>query len=331
MSMLTSLLNDDLVFLAVTTPMQWYLTAGCCVLFLAAIFGMTRFFQMGNIARATFKESIRQPLFLLLLAVGILMLVTLTFLPFFSLGDDIKLLKDCGLATILFAGLLLAVWTSSLAISGEIEGKTAMTLLSKPINRRQFIVGKYFGIFQAALTLVIPMTIVFLCMIYFKVGYDAKESAKEVPDFFNWDFVISGTNLRVPLPETQRFMEVIQVLPAIVLVLLEIAVMAAISVAISTRLPMIVNMVSCLAIFIIGHLTPVLVKAGVVKIEFVKFTGQLIATALPALEVFNVSAAVATSAIVPPVYLGSAALYCAAYTAAMLLLAFILFEDRDLA
>ena len=68
-----------------------------------------------------------------------------TFLPFFSLGEDIKMLKDCGLATILISGLLLAVWTASTSIANEIEGKTAMTLLSKPINRRQFIVGKYIG------------------------------------------------------------------------------------------------------------------------------------------------------------------------------------------
>jgi hypothetical protein len=52
---------------------------------------------------------------------------------------------------------------------------------------------------------------------------------------------------------------------------------------------------------------------------------------LPALEVFNISAAVATDSIVPPVYLGTAALYGAAYCTAAILLAFILFEDRDLA
>jgi len=59
------------------------------------------------------------------------------------------MLMDCGLATILICGLLLAVWTSSTSIAEEIEGKTAMTLLSKPINRRQFIVGKYVGIMSA--------------------------------------------------------------------------------------------------------------------------------------------------------------------------------------
>ena len=58
---------------------------------------------------------------------------------------------------------------------------------------------------------------------------------------------------------------------------------------------------------------------------------RLIATVLPSLEVFNTQAAIATGAMVPPEYLACSALYCAAYCTAAILLAFILFEDRDLA
>ena len=66
-------------------------------------------------------------------------------------------------------------------------------------------------------------------------------------------------------------------------------------------------------------------------LEPVKFMAQLIATVLPSLEVFNMEAAVASGVVVPPVYLGYSALYCAAYCVAAILLAYILFEDRDLA
>jgi hypothetical protein len=58
---------------------------------------------------------------------------------------------------------------------------------------------------------------------------------------------------------------------------------------------------------------------------------KVIATALPGLDVFNVSAAVATGTIVPPVYLRDSLIYCVCYCTATVLLAFILFEDRDLA
>ena len=63
----------------------------------------------------------------------------------------------------------------------------------------------------------------------------------------------------------------------------------------------------------------------------VQFVARLIATGLPNLEHFNTQAAVATGTLVPPSYLGYAALYCGAFSLAAILLAFILFEDRDLA
>ena len=107
--------------------------------------------------------------------------------------------------------------------------------------------------------------------------------------------------------------------------------MSAISVAISTRLPMVVNLTSCFAIFVVGHLTGLLVQAGVLKLEYVQFMARLIATALPSLDLFNISAAVATGDVVPPIYLGFSAIYCACYCGAAILMAFILFEDRDLA
>src|SRR5580698_11167335 len=138
--------------------------------------------RAGVIARATTKEAIRQPLFPLLMALALISLVTNTFLPFFSFGEDFKMLMDCGLATILICGLLLAVWTSSTSIADEIEGKTAMTLLSKPINRRQFIVGKYVGILSAVFWLLLPVMICFLGLIFYKVGYDSRESAATEPD-----------------------------------------------------------------------------------------------------------------------------------------------------
>jgi ABC-type transport system involved in multi-copper enzyme maturation permease subunit len=345
--------------------------------------------RAGIVARATTKEVVRQPIFALLVALAVVMLVLLTFLPYFSLGEDIKMLTDCGLATLLFCGLLLAVWSSSTSIAGEIEGKTAMTLLSKPINRRQFVIGKYCGILQSALWLLLPLSLAFLTLIYFKVGYDARESGsfdETVHRMYDWvtvsgrtAWLVNGLTVgglavlglwavlagrrvtrspgfwilavllvafvavRIAFRLTRGVQELpalaigprleatIHVLPALLLIVLEIAVLTAVSVALSTRLPMVLNMVSCLAIFIVGHLTPVLVKTVFEQLEPVRFMAQLIATVLPSLEAFNSQAAVAKSTIIPPAYLGLSAVYCAAYSAAAILLAFILFEDRDLA
>ena len=96
----------------------------------------------GVIARATTKEAIRQPLFLLLLTISALVLIGNSVVPFFTFEDEGKMLTECGLATLLIAGALLAVWTAGTSITSEIEGKTAMTLLSKPIDRRQFLLDR---------------------------------------------------------------------------------------------------------------------------------------------------------------------------------------------
>src|SRR5580692_5766054 len=195
-------------------PRNWILTIASVVgvIVVGTLFCYTT--RAGIIARATTKEAVRQPLFPLLMAIALITLVMNTYLPFFSFGEDFKMLMDCGLATILICGLLLAVWTSSTSIADEIEGKTAMTLLSKPINRRQFIVGKYVGILSAVFWLLLPVMICFLGLIYYKVGYDAKESAAADPE--------TGYKVAVML----------QVVPGLILIFLEIAVLAAISVAI---------------------------------------------------------------------------------------------------
>ena len=266
-----------------------------------------------TIARATTTEAVRQPVFILMIVLGVVINLMNAYIPFFTLGEDVKMLKDCGLATLLISGLILAVWTASTSIADEIEGKTAMTLLSKPINRRQFIFGKYIGILQAVLLMYLPTVLWFLFCIYVKVPYDGKEGGKSD---ISW---------------MECWYTTVQTIPGIVLIIFEVSVMTAVSVAISTRLPMVVNMVSCLAIFVIGHLTPALVDSGSIRLELVEFMARMFATVLPALENYNIQAAIATGAEVPKVYLLSALLYTVCYAGMAILLAFIMFEDRDLA
>ncbi len=106
-----------------------------------------------TIALATAKEAIRQPAFFVLAGLAGAWLIVSIFVPYFTFNEDIKMYKDTGLTTISFVGLLLALLTASSAVAEEIEGKTAITLLSKPINRRQFIIGKFLGIELGVLAL----------------------------------------------------------------------------------------------------------------------------------------------------------------------------------
>ena len=146
------------------------------------------------------------------------------------------------------------VWTAGTSITNEIDGKTAMTLLSKPINRRQFIVGKYVGIVQAVIWLFVPLTMLLSFFILYKLGYDQRESSETVSPWFEW--VQLAGSVQIPLPHEDRMAAVPQVLPGIVLSFLQVCVLAGISVAVATRLPMVVNLVVCFAVFVVGNLTP---------------------------------------------------------------------------
>ena len=74
-------------------------------------------------------------------------------IPYNTFGEDVKVLKDTGLTSIMLLAIIVAVWSASVSISDEIEGRTALTLLSKPVRRRQFILGKFLGILWPVLLL----------------------------------------------------------------------------------------------------------------------------------------------------------------------------------
>jgi ABC-type transport system involved in multi-copper enzyme maturation permease subunit len=125
--------------------------------------------------------------------------------------------------------------------------------------------------------------------------------------------------------------------PAVILALFETLAMTSISVAASMRLAMVPNLLICATVYVVGHMLPLIVQSGVGKLPIVAFVGQLLSTILPVLEHFNIQAAVASGRDATLTlnnwlsYLGWAGGYCLLYTAIMMLVALLLFEDRDLA
>ena len=269
--------------------------------------------NVANIATATSKEAIGQPMFLLFVVCGAIALFCFIYIPYNTFGEDVKMLKDSGLSTIMVLAILFAVWTASVSIADEIEGKTALTLLSKPISRRQFIIGKYVGIMWAVLLMFLLLGAVFLATISYKVVYDARETSNPTPDWQACNEVMIGAA------------------PGLVLSFFEAATLAAVSVAISTRLPMLPNLVICGAVYAIGHLTPQIVKSSVGNNEFVEFFARLVAVVLPVLDNYKIEGAIAAGLPVPAEYLWWAPLYTLVYIVIALLFALTLFEDRDMA
>jgi hypothetical protein len=112
---------------------------------------------------------------------------------------------------------------------------------------------------------------------------------------------------------------------------METVVLTAVSVAISTRLPLLANFVVCFVIYVLGHLTPSIVQSSLHGFEPVAFVAQLVAVALPILDNLNIQVAVAGDREVPWDYLVGAAIFSFLYSLLAMLLALTLFEDRDLA
>lgn len=127
--------------------------------------------QILSIARNTFVESLRQPVgFVLVILCGVLLFLS-TWQTGFSMGSstsaevsgDNKLLLDIGLATVFVCGMLLAAFLATSAISREIENKTVLTVVSKPISRPALVLGKYAGV-SAALLIASAIMLLFLLM-----------------------------------------------------------------------------------------------------------------------------------------------------------------------
>lgn len=269
--------------------------------------------KIAAIGRVTAKEAMSQPLFYVLMAIGVFGLILFPFIPYNTLGEDIKMVKDEGLTLIMILSIILALWTASMSISDEIEGRTALTLLSKPVGRRQFILGKFLGILTPVAIMFVVLGAVFLSSVSFKLMYDARETATPDPT----------------AAECQA--EMLQIVPGLPLAFMEVVVLAAISVAISTRLPMMANLVICAAIYVLGHLVPILANSAVGKNEYVKFIADLQAAVFPVLDHFNIYAGISTGRPVPWDYIAWDALYCVLYSSVAMLVALLLFEDRDLA
>ena len=120
------------------------------------------FSKLLAITRNTFVETVRQPIYGVLMWVMAGLLMLRPALAAFSLqaGDDVKVLKDVGLATLLGYGLLASVFSAAGVIIREIEDHTVLTVIAKPVSRPVFLAGKYLGVCGAVL-----VGYYFLCLV----------------------------------------------------------------------------------------------------------------------------------------------------------------------
>ncbi|MBO7679487.1 MAG: hypothetical protein J6S75_07440, partial [Thermoguttaceae bacterium] len=155
--------------------------------------------------------------------------------------------------------------------------------------------------------------IFFVNSVSYKLVYEAIESGKEMPT------------------QAECYSYVVGILPGLVLAFFETIVLTAISVAISTRLPLLPNLTICLAIYALGHIVPLIVASSAAQMPLVGFFANLVCAFLPVLDHFNMETAVAMDKTVPLSYVAYSGAYSLLFALVALILSLLLFEDRDLA
>jgi ABC-type transport system involved in multi-copper enzyme maturation permease subunit len=303
----------------------------------------------GAVAQAAFREGVRQPMFWLLTGVGWLAMSVAPFVPYFTFGEDHIFVKDLGFDTILLVATLFGALAAGTSISEEIEGRTAVTLMSKPVSRRQFVLGKFLGILLGAMLMYGILGAYFQGIILFKAYYDRLDPVPNPTwivatlEYLGQSTDISG-NKEFLIGVGLWIDNGLETLPGLLLTFCQAMVLLAISVTLAVRLPMVVNLCTVLAIYFFAHLTPVLVDIGKKTLQdnpgspvgtILSFMSGVLNTILPALSFFRYSAAQMGDNPLPLIpfytYVASVAGYAVLYTLIVLLVGLILFEDRDLA
>jgi ABC-type transport system involved in multi-copper enzyme maturation permease subunit len=226
-----------------------------------------------------------------------------------------------------------------MSISEEIEGRTAITVMSKPISRRNFLLGKFLGLLLSAGLMTVVLGWWLVWVILMKERLDPPLVSQPEPDP-TWIIQAIGAVPAGPVAALLRGALLWihsngEVFAALVITFGQVMILVAVAVSLATRLPMVVNTLLCLSVFFLGHLTPVLTAISRDQYPLIKFFANVFDTLLPQLDLFDMGPAFVRYAPLSPggfgLYTVQVSLYAVLYTALALLFGLILFEDRDLA
>lgn len=316
--------------------------------------------QFVTIAVNAFMELVRQPVYLLLMTSSGGFSVFLAAVPYFGFGDDPKMVMDMTLAVMLLSGLLGAVLCASSSVAQEIRLGTVLTVMAKPVSRTIFLLGKYTGL--AATLVLLSFTNLVAALLASRMAYDAYGSADvkslgiyfgagllgyAAAGFMNFflrrPFVVNavfGFSLLTTLvfcyiafftTDMRSFGEVAAVdwrmLPAGVLILFALLLLAAIALACSTRLETVPTLAVCSAVFFLGLISDYLF--GNAAGEGAMWA-QISYALVPNWSQFWMADALEPEKTIPWFYVVKAGGYMIAYLGIALVAALLLFEEREL-
>lgn len=304
----------------------------------------------GAVAVAALRESLRQPMFWLMYGLSVILIAISTILPYFTLGDDYKLMKHVGFDVIMLSSALFGLLTASISVNEEIEGRTAITVISKPVSRRQFLIGKYLGILMACWILALLLGWALTWALYIRPAFDPMDDIVDPMPFETAQWLTPKVDRLVPTVEGSALArgtgtwlgETLAHHFGLVRVFGEVMILVAICTALATRVQFVVNLVICLGFFLIGNLSPIMVHVtdkqgaeGNTALQLVHFIAQLFNAVFPSLDSFDMGPAIIRDTPLSTIsflgFVGTVLLYALIYTAISMLAGLLLFEDKDLA
>ena len=119
------------------------------------------------IASNGFREVIRDRVLYLIGFFALLLVLALQLLPEVAATTEDKIFLDFGLAAISILGVVVAIFVGTNLINKEIDKRTLLVLIPKPLNRAEFIIGKHLGLVGVLAILIVAMTGIYLVLLSF--------------------------------------------------------------------------------------------------------------------------------------------------------------------
>jgi len=254
--------------------------------------------NLAPIASNTFRESVRDKVLYNLVLFALLLVGASILIGQLSASQDAKIIVDFGLSSMLLFGTLISIFIGIGLVYKELDKRTVYSLLAKPINRYEFILGKYFGLI---LTLLINSAVmlagVLVALLYLQRGFNQLQFA---------------------------------VLPAAYLIFLELMVMTAIALLFSSFSSPVLSATMAFLLFIIGHFSGDLRGLGQASESFIaKAICYALYYILPNFSNFNFITTTAHGQVVKFDVVIGATIYALIYCSILLAAAIAIFQRRD--
>jgi Cu-processing system permease protein len=260
------------------------------------------------VALNVFRESVRDKVLYNLVVFAVLLMAVSYLLGQLTAGQDIKIIKDLGLAAMSMFGVAIAVFIGIGLVWKEVEKRSIYSLLSKPISRPQFVLGKYGGLLLTLVVNVAVMTAAF----YAVLGYMQWMSSPDA----RATWLVPATDPRM--------------LKAVLLIGIELALVTAIALFFSTFSSPFLSALLTLGLWVIGQFNADFRNFGaMLDSPAAGWVGRVLYYVLPNFSAFDIKAQVVAGAPVPAAYVALMSLYGVVYVALVLVAAVAIFSRRD--